>query len=187
MRWEHFICTYTRKYIQIVRMIIRRWWNCGWFSLHFIFYDSIRKVNHKPMCFAVVSKTFKFLPMAGRCLRTQRVAPVGLIREPPGWYPPVQTFPGSAPLQAQGRMAVWGPCWGRLGGSRRWWAVTSLIRTGKRSTITVKTQRLLDADDTMKITYHSCSLALYSVRGTVADLWSFFSNFFNVIFSQLNK
>ena len=168
-------------------MIIRRWGNCGWFSLHFIFYDSIRKVNRKPMGFAVVSKTFKFFPGAGRCLHTQRLAPVGLIREPPGLYPPVQTLPGSAPLQAQGRMAARGPCWGRLGGSRRWWAVTSLTRTWKRSTITIKIRRPLDADDPMKTSYPSCSLPLFSVRGTVADLWSFFFNFFNIIFSQLNK
>ena len=144
------------------------------FTLYFSqFYKKSKPQTHVCCCCII---NIQVPPNSKKMLPHQRVALLGLIREPPGLDPPVQTLPGSAPLQAEGRTAVGG--W--VGGSAvgRLWALgrdelsPGLNRVEKRSKITVKIHRLLHAGDTMSVTHPMCSLTLHSEGGTMADYWS---------------
>ena len=74
------------------------------FTLHFLQFYKKSKSQTPACCCCIIS--IQVPPNSKTMLPHQRAAPLGLTREPPGLEPPVQTFPGSAPLRAQGGSAV---------------------------------------------------------------------------------
>ena len=182
--------THRRKYTQVVRMSLRRWRYRGRLSLLFIFYNSIRKVNHKCTCCCCIIN-IQVPPNSKTTLPHQRVALLGLIREPPGLDPPVQALPGSAPLQAEGRTAVcgWvgGLCCGQTVGLGKGWAVT-----GPQQDREEKQNHSQDPQAPTCRRHHERHPP-YMPPDTAFRGWDYgwslivYFNFFNVKFSQLNK
>ena len=85
------------------------------FTLHFLQFYKKSKSQTPACCCSIIN--IQVPPNSKTMLPHQTAAPLGLTREPPGSDPPVQTFPGSAPLRAQGVGSV---CGGELGALR--WA-----------------------------------------------------------------
>ena len=157
-------------------MVIIRCWYCEWLSLYSIFYSYLRRVMSKLLCFTIVSKTFKFLLMAGSSSQTQKVDTFQLMGEPPGLHPLVLTNPRSAPLGVSRGMSV-GP--GKVMGCHQ------PQQDWEERYNHSQDHGLLDAGNTVKVTYPSCS---QQVPGTILDDWVcgwsfiFFLIFFNDMF-----
>ena len=159
------------------------------FTLYFLRFYKKSKLQTHVCCCCIIN--IQVPPNSKKMLPHQRVALLGLMRELPGLDPPVQTLPGSAPLQAEGRTAVCG--WmrglfcGQTVGLGKGWAVTR-PQQGREE----KQNHIQDPQAPTCRRHHERHPP-YMLPDTAFRGWDhgwsliFYFNFFNVKFSQLNE